>query len=78
MRDSLSLYYQLIKKDSNGKVIKNYRKRKCHSFVRQFSDFLRLSMSHSSARNVTDISNTVRSVTSYSFALSSGIPSESP
>jgi len=44
--DNLSLYYDMIVKKGD-RIVKKYRKRKCHSFVKQFLDFLFLFLSSS-------------------------------
>ena len=62
MRDSLSLYYQLIKKDSTGRIIKTYRKYKARSFVRQFLEIfvMQYGFIDETGNTIRDTSNTVR------------------
>ena len=57
--DNLSLYYDMIVK-KDDKVIKKYRKRKCHSFVRQFIDLLYAGCSKGVNTVILDTSNTNR------------------
>jgi hypothetical protein len=57
--ENLSLYYDMIVKKDN-KVIKKYRKRKCHSFVKQF--LCLLSSQSSGSFSEVDIGGTTRNL----------------
>jgi hypothetical protein len=66
MRDSLTLYYQLIKKDSKGNIIKKYKKYKARSFVRQFIEFYLVQYGFIDATQmpytIRDTSNTTQTI----------------
>lgn len=71
---SLSLFYDYQIKDFNGKILKKSRKRRSHSFVKQFIQYLYFAASSSETiSSVVDTSNTSRTLTNWGSSSSWGI-----
>jgi len=67
--DNLGIYYDMVVK-KDDKIIRIYRKRKCHSFVKQFIQLLlRKMIAPPSSVIIKDITNTNRTLTEENYAI---------